>query len=62
MCNTSDILCEYYHILHTLGWVIEEVDKLFFNLLWFNRKYHVKKEVIVNEICDEVFKCLYSVA
>ena len=37
-------------ILFVPEWVIHDVEELFFNFLWSNKKHHVKKEVITNEI------------
>ena len=36
--------------LYTPKWVENEVNELFFNFLWSNKKTHVRKEVIINEI------------
>jgi len=37
-------------VLYTPKWVIEEVTKLMFKFLWSNKKAHVKKEVVIQEI------------
>ena len=39
-------------VLYTPDWVIEEAESLMFDFLWNNKKHHVKKEVVINEIKD----------
>ena len=36
--------------LYVPDWVIHEVDNIFFSFLWSNKKVHVKKECVINEI------------
>ncbi len=51
----SFIMPQILHVasaLYTPEWVLSEVDKMFFNFLWSNKKPHVKKEVVINEIAN----------
>ena len=47
------VLCSVLYVtsvLYTPQWVIDEVENLMFKFLWNDRKPHVKKEVVINEI------------
>ena len=37
-------------VLFTPDWVIKRVDKLLIDFLWSNKKHHIKKEVICQDI------------
>lgn len=45
--------------LFTPPWVIREVDGLFFNFLWSNKKHHIKKETIIADIQNGGLKMIH---
>ena len=38
--------------LYTPEWVVTEVENMFFEFLWSNKKAHVKKSVVINEVSN----------
>ena len=41
-------------VLHVPQWVINDVDRLFFNFLWNYKKPYVRKEVIIRIFASQI--------